>query len=363
VPKYSAPDAFLPAIHRAKSLLFRPFRFGYWCRLALLGLLTGELSSSGCSFNANIPSEIFNDKHQQQFLGMDGTWQRLAPHFWLIVGIATAAFVLMIVMMYVSSVCRFMLFEAVVDGHVRLRAGWKKWKGTATGYFLFLIAYSASIWGALALFIGLPVLIAYLMGFTAHMREHVVVAALGITTLVGLGLLILCVGMIFFVMVKDFAVPIMALENVSVGAAIRRMGQIIDREKSSFAGYIGMKLVLTLGAGLAYGIATVIVMLLVMIPIMVVAIIGILIGASAGLSWTPTMIALAVALGVNAMFGLMIIILFGHTPLAAFFPSYGLLYFAGRYQPLHDRLFPPPAAPPEPVPEPGPDLPPEPEFG
>jgi hypothetical protein len=211
-------------------------------------------------------------------------------------------------------------------------------------------------------------LMAYLMGFTAHMREHVFVAALGITTLVGLGLLILVAGMIFFVLVKDFAVPIMALENVSVGTAIRRLAQIIDREKGSFAGYIGMKLVLTLGAGLAFGIGTAIVVLVVLIPIVVIAVVGTVIGASAGLTWTPTMIALAVALGFNAMLGLMIIILFGHTPLAAFFPSYGLLYFAERYQPLHDRLFPPPPAPPAPVapepePEPEPGLPPEPAFG
>ena len=48
-----------------------------------------------------------------------------------------------------------------------------------------------------------------------------------------------------------------------------------------------------------------------------------------------------------------------HVPVAAFFPTYALYFFAGRYAPLHDRLFPPPPA--APVPETPPEPPPTPE--
>ncbi len=357
MPKYSAPDAFQPAFARTKALLLHPFRFGFWCRVMLLGILTGELSANGCSFNFDLPSDLMRDRGRQQFISSD-IWQRLAPYFWLIFIGALVLFVLILLFMYIGSRCRFILFEAVVDGHVRLRQSWRKWKDQGTEFFLFLLAYTFAIWAALAVFVGLPILFAYLSGFSP--RQHIAAAALGIAFMVCIGLLIVVCGTVFYVLTKDFAVPIMALENLSISAALRRLLGIIREQKGSFAGYIGMKIVITIGASIVVGLATVIVLLPIIFVIVIFAIITVLIGVSAGLTWTPFTIALAVALAANAILGMSILICFAQTPIAVFFPSYALLYFAGRYAPLHDRLFPPPA-PPAPIMPP--DLPPEPALG
>ena len=43
----SPADCVAPAFNLMQKRLFQPFRFGYWSRIAVLGVLTGELSTSG----------------------------------------------------------------------------------------------------------------------------------------------------------------------------------------------------------------------------------------------------------------------------------------------------------------------------
>ena len=82
-------------------------------------------------------------------------------------------------------------------------------------------------------------------------------------------------------------------------------------------------------------------------------------GKAAGMTWNPLTITLIVAAG-TLLVGLVIFVMaFVSAPVAVFFPAYGLYFLAGRYQPLHDRLFPPPPAPP--VPEAPPEPPPTPD--
>ena len=54
----SAIDTISVALEHTKQHLFRPFRWGQWLRLAVLGFMTGELSGGGgCSSgNFNIPT-------------------------------------------------------------------------------------------------------------------------------------------------------------------------------------------------------------------------------------------------------------------------------------------------------------------
>ena len=56
---FSAVDAISPAFEHTKRQLFQPFRIGQWVRLALVGLLAGELGSGGFKIpnlsNFNLP--------------------------------------------------------------------------------------------------------------------------------------------------------------------------------------------------------------------------------------------------------------------------------------------------------------------
>src|ERR1700736_4794510 len=105
---FAAVDAITPAFEHTKRQLTQPFRFGQWIRLALVGLLAGELSSGG---GCNVPNTS-----SFKFPRHTGTEHFLAPGFanvdpalyaGLIVVLIVAAFVLGIVLMYISSVMRF----------------------------------------------------------------------------------------------------------------------------------------------------------------------------------------------------------------------------------------------------------------
>src|SRR5580692_1637405 len=43
----SAVESISPAFARTKKLLFQPFRFGLWARLAVVALITGEAGGGG----------------------------------------------------------------------------------------------------------------------------------------------------------------------------------------------------------------------------------------------------------------------------------------------------------------------------
>ena len=69
-------------------------------------------------------------------------------------------------------------------------------------------------------------------------------------------------------MTKDFVVPQMALEGIGAMEGWRRLWPMIQAEKGGYAGYVGMKIVLAIGAGIVIGIVSVILALVVAIPTM-----------------------------------------------------------------------------------------------
>ena len=63
-------------------------------------------------------------------------------------------------------------------------------------------------------------------------------------------------------MTKDFVVPQMALEDVSAIEGWRRLWPRIKGEMGGYAAYIGMKIVMAIGAAIILGIVSAIVFLL-----------------------------------------------------------------------------------------------------
>ncbi|MGH9678047.1 MAG: DUF7544 domain-containing protein, partial [Candidatus Acidiferrum sp.] len=117
----SAIDAISPALERAKQQLFQPFRWGFWLRMALVAFLAGEVGGGGLGgfngFNGfNLPQNRGDVDHD--FL------LRALPWIFLL---ALALFALFLVFLYLHSVFRFILFDSVLRGQCRIRAGWSRW--------------------------------------------------------------------------------------------------------------------------------------------------------------------------------------------------------------------------------------------
>jgi hypothetical protein len=161
------------------------------------------------------------------------------------------------------------------------------------------------------------------------------------------------------VLTKDFVVPEMALENISAIEGWRRLLPMLKSEKGSYAGYIGMKIVMALGAAVVVGIVTLIVILILLIPVGGFGVIAVLAGKTAGLTWNLYTISLAVVVGCIVLAVILYVVSLISVPAIVFFPAYSIYFFASRYPALDALLRPPaPAAPYAPPPflppEPGP---------
>jgi hypothetical protein len=365
MPKLNAVDAISPAFNLMKADLFKPFRWGFWVRIGILGFFTGEMSAGGgCNFN--FPSNWNTHRHDQftppQFIAAPpfGHWN---PHALIaaLPFIIGAALLIGLILMYVGSVFRFTLLEAVLNAQVSIRDGWERWQQQGTQFFIFRLLLGL----AFLCIVGIVVLfIVALVGVASFTHNP---GALGAGAILGivLGALTVAIFAIPFVLVylfaKDFAVPVMALEGVTFGEAWRKVWAMIKNEPGSTAAYVGMKIVLTIAAGIIFGIIIFIAVLFLILPIGGLGVVSVLAGKAAGLTWTPLTITLIVAAAVILVGLLLFVISVISAPVSVFFPAYGLYFFAGRYQPLHDRLFPPPPPTP-PLPETPPEAPPVPPI-
>jgi hypothetical protein len=331
-------DSVTPAIEHTKEQLFRPFRFGQWTRLALVGLFAGEIGSGGgCNF---------------QLPGSTGTHHRSLAAFpaWdpaLLIPLVLIAVivipVLWLLFIYINSRMRFVLFDSVIAKKCEIRRMWRERGGPALQYFVWQITFSAVTLGGIILFIGLPALTAFALGWFSAPREHLIGLILGGIAVFFLFLGLMLLFLLIHVFTKDFVVPQMALEGISAFEGWRRLLKLIDSERSRYAGYAGMKLILSIGAAFAVGIAAIILILVLLIPIGGLGLISVLLGQGAGLTWNALTITLAVVAGSVVLVLLLYVMSLISVPVIVFFPAYAMQFFAARYPLLAAIIYPAPA--------------------
>ncbi|MFZ0588783.1 MAG: hypothetical protein WAM48_20680, partial [Candidatus Sulfotelmatobacter sp.] len=271
-----------------------------------------------------------------------------------------AGLVLGIILIYISSVMRFILFDSVMAKECHIRQGWSRRQGPGLRYFLWKLAYLAVTLGGLIVLVGIPAGFAFAAGWFKEPKAHMVPLVLsGIFVFFAVLIFVLALAVIF-VLTKDFVIPQMALENVGVMEGWRRLWWMMKAEKGSYAAYIGMKIVMAIGAAIIVGIATVILGLIIAIPTALFSILAIVTGETAGLTWNAYTITVAVVVGCVLLAVFFYVIALVSVPVIVFFPAYSIYFFAARYPALSAALYPPSttaapqgAAPPRP-PEPPP---------
>jgi hypothetical protein len=344
---FSAVDAISPAFEHTKRQLFQPFRIGQWVRLALVGLLAGELGSGGFKIpnlsNFNLPRH----PGSEHFLTSDLAGSAPMLFAGLIAGLVVAALLLGILLTYVSSVMRFILFDSVLVKECHIRQGWSRRQGPGWHYFLWKLLYLLATFGVLIVLVGIPAGFAFAVGWLNNPKQHMVVLVLGGIALFLAIMIFLFVMAVIYVLTKDFVVPQMALENIGALEGWRRLWAMMKAEKSSYAGYIGMKIVLAIVVGIILGIIGFIIGLIILIPAAGVAVAAVLGGKAAGLGWTAATITLAVVAGSVLLAVFLFVMALISVPVIVFFPAYSIYFFAARYPALSSALHPaPPASPP-----------------
>ncbi len=364
----SAVDCVQPAIQHTREQLFKPFRWGQWSRLALVGILAAELRAGGCNFNPG--PFLHHPKNEGEFLprGFPGGLPHIdAAHlaqFALLIGIALLLLaVLFLVFLYINSLFRFILFDSVLRRECSLGEGWRRWRHAGGRFFLWQLVFQFVAMFLLFLLVGIPALL--LFASAGVRRADHLGQFLGLIILLAflfLGFLLIAGAV--QVLAKDFLVPIMALENVDFADGWSRLLRLIRVEPRRYIVYLLLKVVLSIAAAILFGVLAIFPALLLIVP----AAIAVLAGKAAGLGWTVITVSLAIIAGTVLVAVLIYLIALVSVPATVFFPAYAIYFFASRYPNLDALLHPaPPAPPPQPTilpenppPEP-PPVPPTPE--
>jgi len=351
----SAVDAISPALLHTKKQLFQPFRFGQWTKLAVVGLLAGELGSGGgCnrSFtNFNIPrgdsGRHFLERagSMQGWSMQDWSMPNLAIYAGLIAALVASALVLGIILMYVSSVMRFILFDSVLAGDCRVGEGWNRRQGPGFRYFVWKLLYLLASLAFFAVVIGIPASFALAGGWFKEPGEHMGPLILGGILLFLVVLIFAVVAAVVFVLTKDFVVPQMALEGIGAFEGWQRLWAMMNAEKGDYAIYVVMKIVMAIVAAVVIAIVTAILAVFFVVPTVVLGLVGVLAGKSAGLTWNAGTITLAVVVGCILLFCFLYLVSLVSVPAIVFFPAYSIYFFAGRYPALSAVLYPAPRVP------------------
>jgi hypothetical protein len=353
----SAVDCVQPAIQHTRDQLFRPFRFGQWLRLALVGILAAELHSASCNFPTNFTWP--HPRRGQEFAatpfpGLDKfDPARIAEFAGLIIASVVLLVILGFIFLYISSVFRFILFDSVLTKRCSIGEGWHRWRRAGRRYFLWQLVLLIGQFLFLGVLIGVPLAIAAALGWFNNADQHIARSVLGILFLIVIGLFWLLASVIVQMLAKDFLVPIMALDDVDFADGWSRLIAIIRPEPGKFAVYLLLKFALGIAAAIIFGILAIIPALVIIVPAGLVAIAA----YTAGITWTVATVSLAVICGTVLLILLIYLISFVNVPATVFFPAFAIHFFAARYPRLDAILHPAPPVTPMPVAE----LPPAPE--
>jgi hypothetical protein len=336
-------DSITPALEHTKQQLFKPFRIGQWTKLAFVGLLAGELGGNGFNrSNFNFPGHPGAGPHPG-FPGSLGIDPSLLAAF--ITAAIIAALAIGIILMYIGSVMRFVLFDSIIARECHIRWSWSRRLSPGWKYFVWKLLYILLTLAGIVILVGIPLAIVFAKGWHRDAKEHLPALVLG-------GIILFLVFFLFFVatavilvLTKDFVVPQMALENVDAMEGWRRLWPMMQAEKGAYVAYVVMKIVLAVVAGILIGVAALILGLLFVVPTLGLSIIAVLTGKAAGLTWNVYTITLAIVVGCVLLAIFLYLVSLISVPAIVFFPAYSMYFFAGRYPRLAAVLYPaPPAA-------------------
>jgi hypothetical protein len=364
----SAVDCVQPALQHTREQLFRPFRFGQWSRLALVGILAAELHVGGCGAgNIGNWSHIPRKANGQFSLpGMASDFSPFDPaqiragiseHIVQFLGLILVGIFLLVILafvfLYINSVFRFILFDSVVQRKCSISDGLQKWRRAGGRYFLWKIVFQISVWLFFLFLVGVPLAIALAAGWMSDIRQHVARMIVGVVLFVGIVLVCAVVTIVVEVLAKDFLVPIMALEDLDFADGWHRLLAMIRAEKGPFTIYLLLKIVLSIVATIIFTILAFFPAVLIILPSVIVVVAA----TAAGAGWNVTTISLAIIFGTVAFTLLIYLIALVSVPATVFFPAYAIYFLAPRY-PILDAILHPVPVPPAPELPPIPESPP-----
>src|SRR5579884_44885 len=346
----SPTDSIGPAFRRTREVMLKPFRLGFFLKIALVAALTQPsfysvvISYPMQGAQAAAGAAAAQHQHRMDFSTL---WQ---PGFGTVAGLVILAIGLLVGLVvwvgitYLFCRLRFTLFDLIVYKQGKVRQAWSKYGQQSWRYFGVMLLASLAFLIVAAVAIG-PLFLRMIRTMKelalqgAASNPFPVFAAmfpiLGIVLLLGL------LWMIVDTVLQDFVLPPMAIEDAPIEAAFGRFFSLLRDEPGTFLGYLLLRFVLSIGLSWA---------LLVVVGIfLLIAGLGVLLGGvlllhlmwHGGIALQVVFIILAaiMALILLALYFAAMIAIYG--TVAVLKESYAAYFFGSRYQELGNRLEPP----------------------
>src|SRR6266704_5597965 len=354
MPHRSPIDAIGSAFERTTMMLFRPFRLKTWLKLGFIGWLAGGIITANANFNTGKPTlpqfphdQFPNDPWAEINRTIQSIHLANFLHTYLHVILAILAVIVVISLVFLYLFCRFrfILFDAVVSGQPVIGRGWSRYASQASRYFGFWFVYALVNWAVVALIIGMPIWHAYKSG--AFNGDNVLLTFLEVIGTIALGMIAATIVFgIVSTLAKDFIMPLMALDDLPLGEAWSQLWRVISSEPGAWAGYLGMKVLLAIGASIGFFIVFLLAMfafvLVMAIPAGLLILLGVVLMKAVGVV-AGIIVFVITALLVAAAFCCLFMVL--TAPISVFFAAYAFYFFAGRYPKLEALLWPQPTPP------------------
>jgi hypothetical protein len=321
----SAAGAISFALEDALGLLFRPFDAWRWAKLSLLCLFLGggtptaafQWSLSALPSDLRLPALI---SRARQFIEQHPSLIFLTVVFALALGLS---------ILYLRSVFRFMLVDSLVNREVALGRAWLHLHPLGESYFWWL----AGTLGGLATVFSLMVIVA-LPGLQAPSTSAPgkLFATASLAVILPLIVLIGLAVALLIMLTDDLVVPLMYADRLPLLSAWRKLWQKMRQDPTSFAVYVLVRFLLSVGVSVA--------VLLFLVPLLVGLFSGAVIVAAVvvlglhwvGLAWVWSLPTITLTLAaLTLLIALLVVLLSGvGMPGQVFLQDFGLRFIAAR---------------------------------
>ncbi len=330
----SATDAISPAWDHTQRLLLTHRN---WRTVLKIGTVAVFAEISGCNTGFN------NMRHTPA--AHSGAMAAMMA-FALIIGLV--ALVIGLIVFYVSSRFQFVLFDLVLRSDTTVAPSWRRFGSVTWRWIgLKLLFLLAAIICAAPLVV--PVILSFIRAARASGTEGELANPVAfVFSMLGFIVALFFVALIvafFYIMLRDFGLPSMALEDASIGVTVSRVIRFVRDEPGQVILYAILLLLMRIAGAIVAYFVLAILALIAFIPLGGGGLIFWLALRHDGIGAHVVMIVGWVVLGlilaaVTIVAGIM---LFGY--LFTFFQAYALYFLGGRYPMLGAWLERPPASP------------------
>jgi hypothetical protein len=341
---FSASQAIAPAIERTRNLLFRPFRWGTYLKLCTVAVLT---EGFGGNFNFSGPS---NSSHSTGTPSPSTTLFHFTSGWIVLIVVAVAVGISIgIYIAYLLTRLRFALFHCLIHKTTEIRPGWRLYREQAMRFFELSLVVGL-VFLCVAGLLAVPFVFAFVHLFkSSGPAGHFDVLGfiMLLLPLIPIVLALILAGIAVDVILRDFMLPHMALENANARAAWDSARARIAAEKGAFLFYTFLRVVIPIAAAMCLFLVLIIPMIILVVITAATAggMHALLAGASGvGAFFLIPLAAIFILAGI--CFTVLLAISLGG-PISISIRNYSLLFYGGRFPLLGNILAPPPPVPPD----------------